>query len=686
MKDTMVDYVSLLNDLQEDMTIDFKNDERLKNLYKTINKYIYGEDRLDEDDILLLEAILKLASFTYNNIGEVIMSDDDYNKLEALYNSYGNRELIGSVIGDKTRISTHDYPDLRGTLNKIYSIYSNTIKNTGVSKAKASYEEWLSYIENKLGYKIPDDTLILLQPKIDGVSIEFSCDKEGNVYKALTRGNVETNEAREVTDFFIPMQFEEIGKRDNEYGVKTEVYMRYKNFDKVAEKYGLKTPLSAVSSIINTEPPNKDMKKYINIAILRVQEKGSDDIPPHIFEGDHYTAYIRDYKSIEDSIKKIRKQSKDYPIDGVVIIILDEDIRKDLGRENHKSLYEIAYKFPPEEKVSKILNIEWQTGLLGNLTPVAKIEPVKLKGKTISSISLGSKDRFMSLDLHENDDVLIKYDIIPYLDMIPQEHGYRRKFALPTICNICGSELDRDTLICSNNDCDSKAIGKILNFIKKVGIDFISDATVEVFYINNIVRNIADLYKIDNKKEDILNLKGFGKKSYNNILKSIEDKSVLTVDILLGSLGIQGIGRKIFKSILEIYNYKELMDIVKKNDVDTLCGIKGISNKTAKAIIEGINKNKDLLKELNKLITILEYKRNEGKDYHTKVYMTKIRDPKFSEYLDSIGVLHSADFNKSIDYLIIKDNSVESKKIGKYNIPVLTLEEAYNKFNYKGMI
>ena len=460
--------------------------------------------------------------------------------------------------------------------------------------------------------------------------------------------------------------------------------MPLKEFDKASKKYGFKTPLSATSGILNSDSYDPDMIKYLQIVPLRLQEEGSTDIlgVPNIYE-QNYMCALNDFDGITEVINTIKENMYGkYPIDGVVIILDNWDIRTKLGRKDHKSLYEVAFKFPPEEKESNILAIEWQYGLLGNITPVAKIEPVKLKGKTISSISLGSKDRFISLDLHQNDRVSIKYEIIPYLDMIPDQEHTGDKFEIPTTCSLCGSDIDLDKFTCSNMECESKIKGKILNYIIKMGIENISDSTLEVLYDNGFLRSITDLYKLRKHYNQIIQLPRFGEKSLENILTSIQEHDTTTMSKLLGSIGIKGIGRRIMKTVLSAYDFNTLLNIVDTNDYFKLMAVDGVGEITSKSIIKGIKDNEKLIKELLTHVDIVNEIEDDAKKYDKVVYFTKVRDPEFAKFLKNNNILVSDKFNKKVDFLIIKDKSSDSKKIGKYDIPVLTLEEAYKEFKY----
>ena len=193
------------------------------------------------------------------------------------------------------------------------------------------------------------------------------------------------------------------------------------------------------------------------------------------------------------------------------------------GREDNINRFEIAFKFPPETKKSKIIDVDFQIGLLGTITPVAKIEPVVMNYNTIKSISLGSIDIFKSLNMRIGDEVIVRYEIVP--NLIKDEtciSGDGDVILVPTKCKYCNNDLVEEPLLrCVNPDCSSLNIGKIVNFINKMNIECIGPETVAMFYDNDIVTKIEDLYNLKDKKNTIIQLDGFGKKSYNKDRKSV---------------------------------------------------------------------------------------------------------------------------------------------------------------------
>lgn len=653
-----------------------------------VNYYIHVTDIFDSEDEIIIEFIIKILQNIYNNSG--ILSpvvDEDYDILYEIYLRLSNKDIVGGTNQNDRVVVNHTYPDLRGTLDKIHFL---TIEEKGKDK-RLSLDEWIKKCENRLGRPLRlDEMNVALYPKFDGVSVVFECDERGNVINALTRGDTSINEATLVNHIFGAIRLKTYDEWDSKFAVKTEVIMTYKNYEKMCSKYGnYKNPRSAVSAIVNSKEFDIKLFKYLTIVPLRMQNFDTKEIivpGPPIVEYPVIYSSLNDYDRLRSAfteIKEFMKTILDIPIDGVVIQLTDKNIQNQLGRDGAINKYEVAFKFVPENKKTKLLDIEFCVGILGGITPVAKIEPVKINGNTISNVSLGSIDRFESLGLRKGDEVIIKYDIIPYLNIDDKcKRSTEPIIEAPKHCQYCGSKLMYDPILrCVNNECPSRIIGKIVNYTEKMNIDNISIGTVTALFKEGYLRKIEDLYSLKKHKREIVELDGFGVKSYEKLVESIEKKTEVYDYILLGSIGIPDIGSKIFKSILSIYYIDELKSIAKKNDIKKLTSIHGIKEKTALKILSGILLNYELIEFLQKTLIV----KHDGRKYKMKVVFTKVRDKEFEKYLDTIEIEVCSSYNKNIDIVICDDvdsTSEKIKKARKDGKKILTLKEAYSFFKY----
>jgi len=657
---------------------------------KLVAMFLYAKKDYTKEDQKMIEIIIKILQNIYNNSGILSpVSDEDYDKLYEMYRDLSKEEIIGSSNAKNKIIDNHKYPDLRGTISKIHFI---TREEKGEDSRK-SFEEWIDSIERIIGRKLLNyEKRLILTPKWDGVSVIFEC-KDNMALKALTRGDVAKNEAV-VLPFLVngrtKIDFSYVNDKNfKEFGVKTEIIMTDKSYEKFKNKFGdFKSPRSAVSSIINSNEVNPEHLEYLTIIPLQVQDYDTKEIiiPKFIYVQYGVELEDYDYGKLKKILYKIKERmiEETVPTDGVVIRLADQDIQKMVGRENNINRYEVAFKFPPEEKKTKLINVEMCVGALGAITPRAEVEPVKIRGNTITYISLGSIDRFESLGLRKGDEVIVKYEIIPYLIKNQTcKDGTGELFVTPTHCPYCDSELKRDPVLrCVNMNCDSRKIGKILNYVEKLRISNISEAIITLFYKIGILTKIEDLYRLENHKSKILELDGFGSKKLKNILEGIYSRNSIYDYELLGALGISGVGEKIFKKILSIYTIDEIKEISSKYLTEKLTMIEGIKSKTAQKIIEGIQENLETIKFLCSELNV----KRDNRKYTIKVCFTKVRDKDFEKFLDSKQVLVLDSYNKSVDIVITPDKNTESNKVEKAKKDgkeIITIDEAYKMFGYK---
>lgn len=656
-----------------------------------INMYKHYEEPIMEEDTTIMGLIIKILQNLYNNSGvESPVTDEDYDILYELYvNNTETKDIVGApVVKHDAKVANHNYPDLRGTLDKIHFI---TRKEKGNDKRK-SLEEWINSLENKLGRKLLDSELkAKMYPKFDGTSTIFECDKNGNVINALTRGDTKINEAVVLNHIFGAIKFPTYSEWNSDFGIKTEVIMTYSNFEKFCKKYGeFKSPRSAVSSIVNTDGIDTKVLKYISIIPLRIQNYDTKEI---IIPGKPFIEYpvlsvnLRHYSHVKQFITEMKEYMKtimDIPIDGVVLVLDDKNLRKELGRDEAINKYEVAYKLVPDSKKSKLIDVEFSIGVLGGITPVAKIEPIKMEGNTITNVSLGSIDRCESLHLNKEDEVLIRYNIVPYLYVDDTcKKGDGEPIVTPTRCEYCGEKLWNEPILrCVNPDCPSRVVGKIVNYVTKMNIENISIGIVSELFKQGILKSIEDLYRLDYYKTRIVNLDGFGAKKYNNIVKGIDKRKDVFDYVLLGSLGIPDIGQRMFKKILNHYTVDELITICEKGKHHKLTEIDGIKETTANKIVVGILSNAKLIQFLMKELNV----KHDGTVYKMKVLFTQIRDKEFEKYLKEKEIEVCKSYTKNIDIVICENKNKSTDKIDKAkkdNKMILTLEEAYKYFKYK---
>lgn len=651
------------------------------------------DNNYSEEDISMMGTIINILQAIYNNSGlNSPITDENYDKLYELNLRLTGNDIIGAQLENSaTNKAYHKYPKLRGTLDKKHFI---TEAERGNDNRK-SIEGWIKQLENRLGRPLrPNECEIELFPKWDGNSIIFECDSAGNVERALTRGYTVTNQAQDVTCMFKGCNFSSVDSSNTRpFGVQTEVVISQSAFNELNVANEFKNKRNIVAGILNPADADPKMLKYLTIIPLRFQYLNEEDVHIPGVDYEYYpfkVSNLFNFKDIKKCINEIKEEIEErfeIDIDGVVIRLTNKELQKALGREGAINKFEAAYKFPPEEAKSIIKNVEFSIGIHGNVTPVAKFEPVIMHGNTVKSSNLGSIERFKSLNLHIGDEVKIKYDIIPYLykDSSCKENSEEPLIKVPKVCSYCGEDLvEAPKLKCLNVNCSCRKIGKILNWIDKLNIKNISEGIVTALFNNGFLSEIDDLYRLKYRKTHIANLDGFGTKSTKIIIDAIDSILEIYDYELLGSLGIPSISRKTARKILDVYSMDELFKLLDKDEnilYKKLTGISSIGGITAGSLVLGLRTNRDLIERLKSYLSI----KRDNREYTLKVCFSKIRDKDFEQFLIDHSTLVCDNFNKNINILIVPNKYESSSKIDKatkLGIPIMTLEEAKHHFGY----
>ena len=656
----------------------------------TLSK-IRNKEYFSPDEIQTVSALVKLLQSIYNYSGEDTgVSDSEFDMLYELLRSYNEDIITTPVLGDN--VAFHKYKSLRGTLEKIYALSEDEDLANG---SRQTLQEWVARCERILYEKSGFtgnlwDTEIYVFPKWDGVSVEFEFEDTYVMSRALTRGNTETNEGEDVT--FIFKRFEkQIGcpSMKGPYGKKTEVMMTEKDFDRInkasTKKY--KNTRSIVSSIITSDEID-DKVNYLDVVGLRTStfdENGEETLQKlddDVFNRPYLKCRLRDIDAIRNFAHE-HTYVNGLRCDGAVIYIIDEKIQKLLGRENHKNKFEVAYKFNEEVAYTKIKNIEFNTGLFGHIAPRANFEPVKMKGNTISYVSLGSIARMKELGLAKGDTVKILYEIIPYLVFDENDpkciRSGKKPIEPPTTCSECGHELvyseKGGIYSCVNKKCGWNKRGKIINYLQKMDIAGISYATVQTLYDFGFLEDITDLYKLKKHKKELMELDGFGEASVTQIIDAIDSKRKVYDYVLFGSLGIEGNAKKTFRKVFNVMTLDDVMDYAKSDKPSAFAEIQGISDISAMKIVEGIKENKDIIKFLKKELTILHEDPTECKFI---VAFTKVRSDALVKEIEKRGGIVGENCTKNTTFLITKDKKTTSTsvtKAKKYGIPIVPIDD-----------
>jgi NAD-dependent DNA ligase len=662
--------------------------EMLKGInFEAVIDYFNTSEKLDDMDLYSCRKIVQILQYIYNNTDIIPpVSDEKYDILYQIMIDHKLGDIVGSVNSQGKPVREHMFPDLRGTLNKVHFVFN--IDKDG--DKRRSIEDWITSVTNILGRDIDNskDFEVILQAKWDGCSAVFECDKFGVVKHVLMRGDTEKNQAVDIIDLFRDnIRFSEFANGEDEFAVQTEILMNQEDYEKICVEYKeFKSPRSATSSILNEKILQPHLAKYLTIEPLRLQYVGQkpEIVPNYTYD---MISNLFDLRDIRECIRQINEHVKEdgKVTDGVVLHLSDKRIQEKLGRDGAINRYEVAYKFPAEAKKAKLINIEFSTGLGGNITPVAKIEPIVMLGKTISSISMGSIDRFRTMEhLTSGSEIIVRYEIIPYMeiDNTCKVNPNGQVFHVPTHCKYCNCRLEEDPLLkCVNEECPSRIIGNVVNYINKMRIENINIETISTLFDQGIITGIESLYKLNEHKAQIVSLPGFGEKSYENMIKGINKRKVVYDYELLGSLGIQSIGLRIFQKILSIMDIETLLNLSVENRLAiNLIGLPGFGEKTANRVEKGINNKIKTIRFLLDTLTLKE--KVDRSKLKGKVCFSQIRDPEFESKLLKNGYDVTDSLTKNVDILIVPNLNMTSSKITKakkYGITIMDIENARYK-------
>lgn len=412
-----------------------------------------------------------------------------------------------------------------------------------------------------------------VEPKIDGLSVSLEYTN-GIFTRGSTRGDGDVGE--DVTENLktiksIPLK---LRKEIPFIEVRGEVFMPRKSFEKLIaeqERKGeqlFKNPRNAAAGSLRQKDSAATASRALDIFVFNIQqiETGNSDTggPPASHKqslefmqelGFKVVDGWQVFSDMESVIKRIREIGElrgklPYDTDGAVVKVNDFAQRIELGETSKFPKWAAAFKYPPEETKTKLLNIEVNVGRTGALTPLAVFEPVLLAGTTVSRATLHNQDRIDALNLNIDDEIIVRKagDIIPEVVSVFFSSGKAEPFKIPENCPVCGSKAIREegeaVTRCPNVNCPAQIQKSIEHFCSRgaMNIDGLGEAVVELLLKNELIKNVADLYQLS--REELLTLPNFKDKSADNLLNAINASKENEPDKLIYALGIKGIGER----------------------------------------------------------------------------------------------------------------------------------------------
>ncbi|MDU6114235.1 MAG: NAD-dependent DNA ligase LigA [Paraclostridium sordellii] len=568
------------------MDVKKKMDELIDLINYHSNKY-YNEDTPE------------ISDFEYDNLMKELM------KIETEHPELKREDSPSTRVGgkplDKFNQVTHKIPML--SLSNAYSAQD------------------LKDFDKRVRESVNKDVEYVVEFKIDGLSVGLTY-VDGVFKTGATRGNGVIGE--DITQNLktvktIPLKIDD----KEEIIVRGEVYISKENFEKINEQQeenGLQlfaNPRNLAAGTLRQLDSKLTAKRPLDIFIFNLEYMQNEKFKTHSQSleylsnlGFKVSPNFKICKTIEDVIEHIEywtinRSDLSFEIDGMVIKVNDLEEREQMGYTAKSPRWAIAYKFPAEQKKTKLKDIIVEVGRTGTITPTAILEPVRLAGTVVARATLHNEDYINEKDIRIGDTVLVQKagDIIPQVVEVIKEDrtGDEIKFNMPEKCPVCHEptvRLEGEAAVkCINMSCPAQIRRGIIHFASRdaMNIDGLGESIISLLLDNKIIKDIADLYYI--KKEDIVNLERLGEKSATNLINAIEKSKNNDLYRLINGLGIKYIGVKGAKVLAK--SFKSLDDII-NSSIEELTNLEEFGEVMADSVVEFFNEDKNIV-VINKL-------------------------------------------------------------------------------------
>ncbi len=550
--------------------------------------------------------------------------DDYYNELLKLEEKYPDLKRsdsptlrVGGKVVDKFEKVTHESPML--SFDDIFN------------------EDEIVLFDERIKKTCPNATYTL-EPKMDGLSGSLLYEK-GVLKRAATRGdgligenithNVETIKS-------VPLRL----NKELDIEVRGEIYMSKASFEKCnkeKEKRGenlFANPRNAAAGSVRQLDSKIAAKRNLDFMAyfipnpdkygIKTQGESLEFLKELGFKTNYkLNGLAKDVNDIINYIDDLGSKRSNLPfeIDGVVLKVNSLEDEAKLGFTERVPRWGIAYKFPAEEVLTTLKEIKFTVGRTGKITPNALFSPVHVAGSVISKATLHNEDYCLDKDVRVGDVISIRKagDVIPEVVEVKKERrtGKEVPFKMIENCPMCASKLVKEdaNYFCKNDLCPARKMEGLIHFASRntMNIDGLGERIIEDFYNMGFIKSISDIYLLSNHKEDLIELEGFGEKSVNNLLESIENSKNNSLEKVLFALGIRHVGKKTAKILAK--RYKNIDNIINVN-IDELTNVNDIGEIIAKSVRTYFDDplNLKLIEDLKKLGLNFEYKDDSSDD------------------------------------------------------------------------
>lgn len=651
---------------------------------------------MSQQRILELRRILDRLSYEYYVLDQPTASDQEYDRyyqelvsLEEQFPEYRDPNSITQRVGGVVLDAFTKVEHQRAMLSLGNAFNYEDLK---------AFDDRVREVEPKARY--------VVELKIDGLAMSLIY-RNGTFVQALTRGDGVvgedvTHNVRTIAS--IPMHIPLM----DEVEVRGEVYMPNASFQMLNEQRAEKgeelfaNPRNAAAGSIRQLDSKVAASRKLDAFWYYFVNAQDFDIHGHeeaLEKMEDMHLRVNPLRKLCESIDEVwsfieeiteQREQLPYAIDGIVIKVDSLDAQQRLGTTIKVPRWAIAYKFPAEEVITKLLDITLSVGRTGKVTPNAVLEPVRVAGTTVSAATLHNEDMIKEKDVRINDDVVVRKagDIIPEVvrALIERRDGTQGTYHFPKECPICGSELvrlpDEAAHYCINQDCPARVVESIIHFASRdaMDIDTLGDKKVEFFHGKGLLNSVEDIYRLKEHKEEILGFEGFKEKSTQKMLDAIDDSKQNPLEDLIFGLGIRQVGKKAAKILAKRFL---TMDALMKASHEELTAIKDIGTITATSIIAFFHepKNIELIYHLKAYGLRMDSDPEEikesiftGKTVVLTGTLQRMSRNEAKAILEGLGANVSGSVSKKTDYVIYGE-AAGSKLTKANDLGVATMDE-----------
>lgn len=651
--------------------------------------------------IIELSEILEKYGYEYYVLDNPTVSDYEYDML---------MQELKKLEADYPELVSPSSPTQRvgGTALNTFEKVTHTVQ-MGSLQDVFSFEQVREFVNKcKENLKNP---VFTVEPKIDGLSVSLEYT-DGIFTRGSTRGDGFVGEdvsGNLKTIKSIPLKLKSTAPPEF-IEVRGEVYMPRESFAELSEKQELndeqpfKNPRNAAAGSLRQKNPKITAERKLDIFVFNIQQIEGYELNSHKQSLDYAKSLgfkvIPSYKScteyneIADEINRIGSNRANLPfdIDGVVIKIDDFEQREIMGATSKVPKWAVAYKFPPEEKETTLLDIEVNVGRTGAITPVAVFEPITLAGTSVSRAVLHNQDFIDEKDIRIGDKIIVRKagDIIPEVLKSVSHSENSKPFKLPSECPVCGTPSvryeDESVLRCPNAECPAQLLKNLIHFASKeaMNIDGMGQAIMSLLVEKGLVKSASDIYEL--KASDLVMLERFGEKSAQNLIDSIEKSKKSNLDRLVYALGIRNIGQKASQLLCE--KFPSMNDIINA-DKDSISEIEGFGDVMAENIVNALKEPHriQLIKRLENLGVNMIYAKKSTGDGRFKgltfvltgTLPTMKRD-EAKKLIESFGGKVSSSVSKKTSFVVAgEDAGSKLDKANELGVAVISESELIDK-------